>query len=76
MTYLCPKCKGIMFCVSTASIPPITRYECYQCGYKSKPETEYPYDYVTLPEELWSDENEKREDVNATSDIRDRRNAT
>lgn len=62
MTYLCPKCKGIMACVSTLTLPPITRYECYQCGYKSKSETEYPYDYVTLPEELWSDEEVKEND--------------
>lgn len=26
-----------MFCMSTASIPPITRYDCYSCGYSSKP---------------------------------------
>ena len=34
--YLCPKCNSEMFCISTASIPPITHYECYYCGYTSK----------------------------------------
>lgn len=62
MTYLCPKCKGIMACVSTLTLPPITRYECYQCGYKSKPETEYLYSFVTLPERLWNDKEEKTDE--------------
>lgn len=26
-----------MICVSTASIPPIISYQCYGCGYLSKP---------------------------------------
>ena len=55
MTYLCPKCSMPMFCVSTASIPPITRYECPGCGYSSKPMREYP-DYVTLPKWLQEDD--------------------
>jgi hypothetical protein len=65
-----------MVCVSTASIPPITRYECYSCGYVSKPEPEYLYSFTTLPERLWNDEEEKKEDVNATSNTGNRRNAT
>lgn len=44
-----------MVSVSTASIPPITRYECLGCGYHSKPEKEM-LNYVTLPEWLRSDE--------------------
>ena len=60
MTYLCPKCKGIMTCVSTASIPPITTYQCLACGYASKPEKELA-NYVTLPRWLWNDE-ERREE--------------
>lgn len=55
MNYLCPKCKGIMQCVSTASIPPITSYVCLSCGYQSKPEKEF-VDYVTLPPWLWQDD--------------------
>lgn len=37
INYRCPKCNSVMFCMSTASIPPITRYDCYSCGYSSKP---------------------------------------
>lgn len=48
MTYLCPKCNSMMFCISTASIPPIISYVCMACGYSSKPEREM-LDYVTLP---------------------------
>ena len=55
MTYLCPKCKNIMLCESTASIPPIISYVCYNCGYRSKPEKAIP-NYVTLPPWLWSDD--------------------
>lgn len=57
---LCPKCKGIMICVSTASIPPITTYQCLACDYVSKPEKELT-NCVTLPRWLWSDE-ERAED--------------
>ena len=40
-----------MICVSTASIPPIISYQCYGCGYLSKPvrETEL---IAILPEHL------------------------
>lgn len=40
-----------MVCVSTASIPPIISYQCYGCGYLSKPvrETEL---IAILPEHL------------------------
>lgn len=58
MTYLCPKCKSAMVCVSTASIPPITTYECFNCGYASKPEKEL-LDYVELPPWLWQEEEMK-----------------
>ena len=51
MTYLCPKCNSLMFCISTASIPPIIRYECLACGYSSKTVRETP-DCVTLPKWL------------------------
>lgn len=60
MTYLCPRCKGIMVCVSTASIPPITTYQCYACGYVSKPKKELA-DCLTLPRWLWSDEEKTEE---------------
>lgn len=55
MTYLCPKCKSIMQCVSTASIPPITRYECFSCGYSSKPVREN-LNGITLPPWLRDDD--------------------
>lgn len=54
--YTCPKCGWPMFCVSTASIPPIIRYEC-NCGYKSKPISE-PMTSAPLPME-YREENEK-----------------
>ena len=66
MTYICPKCKNVMVAVSTASIPPITRYVCLGCGYESKPEKEI-LNYVELP--LWlrpdeeTDEDEPGETV-------------
>ena len=58
MQYLCPKCGNFMQTVSTASIPAIVYYQCFHCGYKSKSEKEQLL-YMTLPEELWSDEEEK-----------------
>lgn len=61
MNFLCPKCKSMMQCFSTASIPPITRYECFNCGYKSKAVKENVYAMV-LPEEWQSDDEERREE--------------
>lgn len=61
MIYRCPRCRGIMICVSTASIPPITTYQCNECGYVSKPETEL-VDEMTLPRRLWSDAEEREEE--------------
>lgn len=55
--YLCPRCGNLMGCISTASIPPIISYECFSCGYKSKPVKETP-DYVTLPQWLRQEEDE------------------
>ena len=55
MNYLCPKCKNIMTCVSTASLPAIHYYWCYSCGYKSKTEKDNP-DIVVLPRRLWTDD--------------------
>ena len=51
MSYKCPRCGATMVCVSTASIPPIISYQCYGCGYLSKPvkETEL---IELLPEHL------------------------
>ena len=51
MRYRCPRCGATMVCVSTASIPPIITYQCYGCGYLSKPvrETEL---LEILPEHL------------------------
>ena len=43
-----------MNCISTASIPAITYYKCFSCGYESKHEKEHPL-YMTLPKELWSE---------------------
>ena len=60
MNYLCPKCGNFMQIISTASIPAITRYQCFHCGYKSKSEKELPL-YMTLPKELWSDEDSSNE---------------
>ena len=55
MQYLCPICGSIMHTISTASIPPIITYHCFNCGLKSKPlketvEREY------LPIDLWAEE--------------------
>ena len=55
MTYLCPKCRSMMVGVSTASIPPITRYVCMNCSYASKPEKEI-LNFKTLPPWLWEEE--------------------
>ena len=60
MQYLCPKCGNIMVIVSTCSIPPVSRFECYGCGYISKSNKEHDV-YMTLPKELWSDEENKDE---------------
>ena len=55
-TYLCPDCGSPMVCMSTASIPPIITYECFGCGYRSKPVKEMQSN-VTLPPWL------RREDI-------------
>lgn len=62
MTYSCPKCGMPMQCISTASIPPIIRYECV-CGYRSKIIKEKMWK-MTLPEEYREkvDEQEETED--------------
>ncbi len=60
MTYLCPKCKNIMITISTASIPPITTYQCMSCGYVSKPVTN-DLNYMTLPPWLQQDEESENE---------------
>ncbi len=60
MEYLCPKCGNFMQIISTASIPAIITYRCFYCGYTSKPKQEDPL-YVTLPKELWSDEDTENE---------------
>lgn len=60
MQYLCPKCGMPMMCVSTASIPPIIRYQCLFCGYKSKPQVALAQAEV-LPEELRLEESEETE---------------
>ena len=49
-----------MMCVSTASIPPIIRYQCLFCGYKSKPQSVLTQAEV-LPEELRPEESEEAE---------------
>ena len=40
-----------MVCVSTATIPPIISYQCYGCGYLSKPVRETELMEI-LPEHL------------------------
>lgn len=60
MQYLCPKCGYFMVNMSTASIPAITYYKCFSCGYESKYEKEHQL-YMTLPKELWSDEDSENE---------------
>lgn len=59
MNYICPKCRNMMVCISTTSIPPIVRYECLGCGYSSKPVKESPQ-YIQLPKELWSEEEDDK----------------
>ena len=54
MQYLCPKCGNFMQSVGLAVLPPVSWYECFSCGYKSKSTKEQPA-YMTLPKELWSD---------------------
>ena len=54
MNYRCPKCGGVMQALSTASIPAITRYECWSCGYSSKPIKEDVF-LADLPEEWMED---------------------
>lgn len=51
MNYRCPRCGATMICVSTASIPPIISYQCYGCGYFSKPVREMELTQI-LPEHL------------------------
>lgn len=51
MNYKCPRCGATMICVSTASIPPIISYQCYGCGYLSKPVREMELTQI-LPEHL------------------------
>ena len=60
VNYKCPKCNSIMICVSTASIPPIITYQCYSCGYTSKPIKE-EYNCEILPIELRGEEVKKEE---------------
>lgn len=60
MQYLCPKCGSFMQTVGLAVLPPVIWYECFSCGYKSKSNQESPA-YMTLPEELWSDEDNENE---------------
>lgn len=55
MNYTCPRCNQIMICVSTASIPAITSYQCMGCGYSSKPIREQSI-ATPLPEWLRQEE--------------------
>ena len=55
LNYKCPKCNSVMICCSTASIPAILSYQCYSCGYTSKPIKE-GYNCKILPVELRGDE--------------------
>ena len=62
MQYLCPRCGWFMNNMSTASIPAITYYKCFSCGYESKGEKEKLL-YITLPKELWSDNEDIENEV-------------
>lgn len=57
MNYLCPKCGNIMVVVTTFSIPPVSRFKCFGCGYISKSNEDFDV-YMTLPKELWSEPKE------------------
>lgn len=59
MYYTCPECGQIMQCISTASIPPITTYECFSCGYTSKPIRGDAYS-IPLPDWLREESDEAR----------------
>jgi len=61
MTYLCPRCGGTMVCISTASIPPIVSYVCYECGYESK-KVSKNIEQKILPEYLWKAQWNKEEE--------------
>lgn len=61
--YKCPKCNSIMIGLSTTIIPPIIAYQCYSCGYTSKPIKE-EYNCGILPIELQGEEVKKNEDSN------------
>ena len=64
MEYRCPKCGWRMVCISTASIPPITRYECLSCGYRSKETKDLSYIVLPiLPKELQLDDEDKEDEV-------------
>lgn len=60
MQYLCPKCGNFMESISLACIPSRSYYQCFNCGYTSKYIKDEP-SYMTLPKELWSDEDEENE---------------
>ena len=49
-----------MYCVSTASIPPIIGYQC-SCGYHSK-SIEEPHETQVLPAVLWADDDQAKID--------------
>lgn len=55
MNYLCPRCRSVMACVATASIPAFISYECFSCGYRSKIVRETDT-YPILPEWLREEE--------------------
>ena len=65
--YRCPKCNSKLYCLSTASIPSITTYQCYSCGYTSKPIKE-EYNCEILPIELRS-EDMKKNDADCMDDM-------
>lgn len=55
VSYTCPRCGNQMFAYSTSSIPPIISYNCYVCGYVSKPLQE-SHIVVELPSNLQQDD--------------------
>ena len=71
MRYKCPKCNNTMAVISTASIPPITLYECFNCGYKSKP-IKQEYKEIVLPKEFRPEEDNTDKDYKPEEDNADK----
>lgn len=60
MNYLCPKCKHVMMCMASTSIPAYITYKCVVCGYSSKIMRDETDTYTILPE--WLREKEGKDE--------------